>query len=277
MKTIRLTSGLRVAGMLFVLLASAMLQGCGGGGSSTPPPTPTADPTGYYDVTGTASVGDGSGGTLTITDLQGMVTGNHFTALSVATGLAYDGTITKITGTSFTATVSIYKDGVLLSTAPLNGTITQGSSIAGDLTGTAQGKGNINLTYAMANNQVAAISRVQNNNSEAWYGQVGGSVNAGSATSFIVDNLGAITNFFAATDGAFNGCVISSGSIQPVSNQNIYTIQLVLDSCKTAAVNGDYSGISSTKSVSSTDDTLIVVVSNPGFSIAGEFTRGSTL
>ena len=63
----------RVVG--FVLIAGVMvasLVGCGG--SDTPP---NANPTGYYDVTGTASVDNGMG-TLTITDLQAMVNGNRY-------------------------------------------------------------------------------------------------------------------------------------------------------------------------------------------------------
>ena len=58
------------------------LQACGGGGSSTP----DANPTGYYDNSGTAAVDDdGAGaGSTAINDLQAMINGNRFMMISDA-------------------------------------------------------------------------------------------------------------------------------------------------------------------------------------------------
>jgi len=232
-----------------------------------------ANPVGYYDVSGTASVGDGSGGMLTITDLQGLVNSTRFIAISDANGLVYDGTITDINANDFTATVSVFQNGALVTTASVSGMITVGAKITGTLTGSGLGSGTFELTYALSNNTVATLSRVQNSDiEEGWFDRVGGGVAIGLA--FAVDELGSIRHGFTATDGVFNQCVVDSGTISPVLDTSLYTLSLTLSSCNNAAVNGDYSGLASmrTESIETpVGDRLVLVVSNLNFGIQGEF------
>jgi hypothetical protein len=279
MMTSGMFSQIRVLHMVLILFASVMLSSCGGGGGggNTTTPTPSqvanADPTGYYDATGTASVGDGNGGTLNITDLQAMVNGNRFIAMSASQDLVYDGTITDVTQNSYTATVSIYKNGALLSSASASGTITQGSSITGTLTGTGQGNGTFNLTYALVNNQVAAISRVVNNSNELWDAQIGGSTNVASAFGFTVGNAGTMYNFYSPIDGLFIGCKVANGSINPVQDTDLYTVTITLSNCNTPSLDSDYTGLAVSLTKTTADDSLLLVVSNPNNTINAVFGR----
>jgi len=265
--------------MIFLALFTLVVQGCfhssSGGGKIGA--TPDADPAGYYDVrSGTASVGDGSGGTLTITDLQGLVNGTRFIAISDANGLVYDGTITEINVNDFTATVSVFQDGTLITTAPVTGMITAGAKITGTLTGSGLGSGTFELIYALSNNTAAALSRVQNNVDEGWFDRVGGGMAIGLA--FAVDAMGSIAPGFSANDGVFNQCVVDTGVIAPVVGTSLYTLSLTLSNCNNATVNGDYSGLASTRTESTeppVGDRLVSVISNSNFSIQGEFKVGA--
>ncbi len=232
-----------------------------------------ANPAGYYDISGTASVDDGSGGMLTITDLQGLVNSTRFIAISDANGLVYDGTITDINANDFTATVSVFQNGALITTASVTGMITVGAKITGTLTGSGLGSGTFELIYALSNNTVATLSRVQNSDiEEGWFDRVGGGMAIGLA--FAVDDLGSIRHGFTATDGVFNQCIVDSGTILPVLDTSLYILNLTLSSCNNAAVNGDYSGLASmrTESIETpVGDRLVLVVSNSNFGIQGEF------
>jgi len=263
--------------MIFLALVALVVQGCfhsssGGGKIGV---TPDADPTGYYDVSGTASVGDGSGSTLTITDLQGMVNGTRFIAISDANGLVYDGTITEINANDFTATVSVFQDGTLITTAPVTGMITAGAKMTGTLTGSGLGSGTFELIYALSNDTSAALSRVQNNAGNGWFDSVGGGT---ADLVFAIDAMGNITPDTAAADGIFSQCSIDPGVISPITGTSLYTLNLTLSSCSNTAVNGDYSGLASlrTESVETpVGDRLVLVVSNSNFSLRGEFKSGS--
>jgi len=264
--------------MIFLALFALAVQGCfhsssGGGKIGV---TPDADPAGYYDVSGTASVGNGSGGTLTITDLQGLVNGTRFIAISDANGLVYDGTMTEINIDDFTATVSVFQDGTLITTAPVTGMITAGAKITGTLTGSGLGSGSFELIYALSNDTAAALSRVQNSVDEGWFDRVGGGMAIGLA--FVVDTMGNITPGFSATDGVFNQCVVDTGVISPITGTSLYTLNLTLSNCSNTAVNGDYSGLASIRNESTENpigDRLVSVISNSNFSVFGEFKADS--
>ncbi len=261
--------------LLMMLLALFMLtvQGCfhsGGGGGGT---VTNADPTGYYNVLGKASVDNGNSETLVIEDLQGMVSGDRFIAISDANGLVYDGKITDITGNDFSAAVSVFQNGIFLSTATLTGMITEGAKITGTLTGNEQGNGTINeLLYALSNDTVAALSNVQNNGSERWFDRVGGGNAIG--LGFIVEVTGNITHAFSATDGVFDQCAVEAGTISPSVGTSLYSLNMMLSNCNDPDVNGGYSGLASMRTESTESpvgDRLVLVVSKANFSLQGEF------
>jgi len=265
--------------LFFLALLALAMQGCGGGsGGESGGETPNADSTGYYGVSGRASVGDDSSGMLTIIDLQGMVNGTRFIAISDAKGLVYDGMITEINGNDFTATVSVFQNGTPATDVPVTvtGMITAGEKITGTLTGSGLGSGSFELFYAQSNDTPAALSRVQTNVDveNSWVDSVGGGA---TNLRFVVNSTGNITSDEIATDGTFSQCSIDQGAISPITGTSLYTLNLTLSSCSNTAVNGDYSGLASlrTESVETpVGDRLVVVVSNSKFSLQGEFWLG---
>ncbi len=266
---IRLTPLLMILLSLFILAVQGCFHSSGGGGSRTT----NADPTGYYDVSGTASVSDGNGGTLTITDLQGMVNGNRFIAISDANGLVYDGMITDINGNDFTAAVTVFQDGSPITTTTITGMITAGAKITGTVAGSDLGSGDIHeLLYATSNNTAATLLRVQNGFEEGWFDRVGGGMQTG--LGFAVDAAGAITPGFSPTDSIFNQCVVASGTISPVTGTSLYTVNMTLSNCSNIGVDGIYTGLASMRTESTevpVGDRLVLVVSNSSFNIFGEF------
>lgn len=260
--------------VVLLVLLGLVLQGCGGGGGGEPA---DVDPTGYYDTIGTANVDDGIGGTLVITDLQAMVNNNRFIAISDSSGIVYDGMITNITGIDFTAMVSVYQNGALLSTSTIDGMITEDSSITGTLTGTGLGNGSFSLTYALSNNQDADLFRIQalNDNGVYWYDFVGGSAQTsiGQSFAFNVSSTGGMTGEGRSPDGVFANCIPMSGQISPVPGTSLYTATMVISECTDNTVNGDYAGLVITRSETAQDDRLVMVISTENFSIHGEFLK----
>ena len=151
----------------FVLAFISLLSACGGGGDDA---VVNANPTGYY--TGTAAVFVGTAPAVDVQDLQGLVDGNRFMAMSEAQELLYDGTITSINGNTFSATVTVYKDGALVVGSPttFTGTIIQGSQITGTFSGTGDWRGTFTLGYALSNNQAATLTQVETATNAFWGG-----------------------------------------------------------------------------------------------------------
>ncbi len=242
--------------MLLVLFALA-LQGCGDGVRILPPSD--ADPAGYYINTGTASVDDGAGGTISITDLQAMVDGNRIMMLSVAHELLYDGIITSITGNSFEADFTIYTGGKNPLSATVSGTITTGSSITGTLTGSGVGSGQFTLLYATTNDQAAAMT-------SAWRGSGGGFDEFG----FTIDGAGKLVHDKTSDVLPFDTCKMN-GTVTPVSGTRLYRVGVNLTDCDDFDVNGSYTGLTTTRDESVTNDRLVYAVSNGAYTLSGEF------
>lgn len=247
-----------------------ILQACGGGGDDAPAPTPNADPKGYYNNTGTATVLAGTGNTqVSITDLQGMIYNNRLIMFSVAQGLSYYGTI-SISGNSYSGTVNAYDDGTLVATsAAVSGAIVQGSTVTGTLTGAGAGSGSFTLNYAATNSEVAALARVEN--MLAWEGVIGGGTTTGYM--FNVNSTGNVLHHDQILSGVFSGCSMN-GTISPVIGANLYSVSVTLTACSNAAVNAtNYTGLATTRQKLAADDTLVWIVTNGTYSMAAEFDR----
>ncbi len=251
---------------LLALLASVALYGCGGS-SSTPA---NANPTGYYSNNGTALVKQTDDTTdLSITDLQAMVSGNRIIMMSAANNLVYDGTITSINQSSYTATFTIYSSGQNPISATATGTITQGSSITGTLTGAGAGNGTFTVIYALSNNDPATIARIATEGTvNFWYGA------NGSIDSHIygVLNTGGLSVGTAGGPVAtFNGCYMS-GDFVPVDGANVYTISVTVTHCIDTNINGtDYTGLAATRSEVNLNNRMIFSISNGSYSLNTEF------
>lgn len=244
-----------------------MLTACGGGGGGGGDPVPNivdAVPNGYYGNTGTASVFEEDNNTaVTIRDLQGMIYNNRFTMLSHNRQLSYDGTIT-VSGNNYTGTVTIFFNGARLSTATVNGTIIQGSTVTGTLTGAGAGRGTFALNYSPKNSEPADLSIA----GRVWTRPVG---NSTTVFQFSVDPVtGQMTTSTATTNGTFQDCTFGSGStMAPISGHHLYTVTMTLTGCFNTALNTAYTGLATTETVQ--DDKLPFVASNPNHSMHTNF------
>jgi len=260
-KTKTLTRLFDSAALLVVITSIVLVQGCSSGGGSA---QADSDPNGFYDA-GSASVKLSSDNVtdLSISDLQGMVSGNRFMLMSEAETILYDGTITGITGTTFTGTVNIYEDGDLLpGTTTVAGTINSASSITGTFTGVGPGNGTFSLTYSL-NNAASDIARIDT----SWIGNVNGVANS---VRHLISNAGDITHDtnYSPSTPVVAGCTISTSSTAtPVSDVNVYTISVTLSACTNNTVDGTYTGLATTLTV--IDDELILLYSNDLFSVIG--------
>jgi len=237
-----------------------------------------ANPMGYYTNTGTASVSDDASGTMVISDLQAMVNGSRIMMMSVANQLLYDGTITSISGNKFTADFTIYRqddlgnDGWPLPpvSATASGIITAGSSITGTLTGSGVGSGTFSLIYALSNDQTAAIPRIENGlGNIAWAALIG---TAGSEQEFVIDQMGVIAHDLSSAPGIFSSCDFN-GSITPVIGSSLYEVAVTLTNCNAGGglANGTYTGLATSRSDSTQDDTLVFAVTNGTYSPNADF------
>lgn len=257
---------LRQGWLLLVMVG--LLQGCGGGGGhGAPAPVVDAVPNGYYGTNGTAAVFDDNNTTpLPINDLQGMVYNGRFIMLSTAEGMSYEGTIT-VSGSNYSGSVTVYRVGALVTTATVSGTINQGSTISGVLTGTGAGRGTFTLNISPKNSEVADISLV----AAPYSRSLGNSTGAYEFT--VADVTGAMTTTLPTTDGRFQNCIFSNSStIVPISGQHLYTVNFTLSGCFTDTVNGIYAGMATTRNnQNGMDGALPFVASNGTNSIQTEF------
>ena len=240
------------------------LVGCGGGGGDPAIP----DPKGYYDPGSASVMVTGDTGPLSFTDLHGMVSGNRFMLISASEVLLYDGTITGITDNTYTATVKIYRDGVLIPTAEgtanVTGTFTAGSSMLGSMDGTGAGNGTFSLTYSV-NNSPSALSRI----AKDWRGPMNGLVDG---IKTIISNAGALSREagigYSLGTPALGGCNFDAGStVLPISGVNIYDVTINLISCTNPVIDGAHTGFATTQTIDNL--TLNIAFSNGNFSGSG--------
>ena len=253
------------------------MQACGGGGGSTPAPT-DANPTGYYDNTGTVTVDDdgaGAGaGVTAISDLQAMINGNRFMMISDAQGLFYDGAITSISVNDFTANVSVFKHGkpIVSPNATITGTITEKSRIDGSITGTGAGNSNVDfrLQYASNNNLASDLTRIEGTGLDSWDSEIGGE---NDETVLIINAAGNVISMNSAINGNFANCILSSGVFTPINGTSLYNATINVTNCADTNANLTYVGLAATWTFATTDDRAVIGVTdtNSIFSINGDF------
>jgi len=225
--------GLRALRMGFILFAAMVVVSCGGGGSSTP----SADPTGYYGVIGTMTTIDNETSmSVTSSMTQGIAENNQILIFSSDGKFLFDIHVSSITGNNFTGTAKAFEmSGSQQVTADLKvtGTITQGSSIKGTLSGTAAfGQGTFSLIY---NNQMGAIPALASN----WKFT---DTNFSNNIDFSTDGTGAIASGPTAPTGFFANCSVNPvGITTEIGSSKIYKVALTLGGA-TCGVAGDYTG-----------------------------------
>lgn len=215
---------------------------------------PNANPTGYYN-TGTHTE-------LGFSDLQALVSGNRLLIMSNGDSLApgsnlfYDGQM-SISGSSFTANLTVYTNSLSPISVTATGSIVDGSSITGVISGGGVTvDGTFNLSFASTNNEASDIVNID----QLW---------AGSFTlidAFEIDATGQLTRFedFPINTTFIANCTVSSGtSIVPIASTRLYSVSFTLSGCtNNTNVIGNYTGLATSYSATNPDDHFVLMVSN---------------
>ena len=260
--------------VMFLALFTLIVQGCGGGGGGNDGGASNTDPSGYYTSTGDASVDDGAGGMIAnLDDLQGLVSPDgKLMMLSVKTGVAYVGTYT-VSGNVFTGLVDVYEAGVMIEkdVSVINGMITKGSTMTGDLDGAGRAaKGSFTLRYAEAmDNGPVELDMVYYNLD---WKRVSNTENFNIT---LEEETAPISNFGSGGTGLgiFDNCTFR-GRIEPIPNIHLYTLSGSMRDCLDSNILEPdvYSGLVSVRGIAP-DDRLIVVLTNGIYGIIGEYSR----
>jgi hypothetical protein len=260
------------------LFASASISLLSAGGGDDDPAVVNANPTGYY--TGDADVYDGDGMLVDIQDLQGLVDGNRFMAMSEINELLYDGTITSISGNNFSATVKVYQDGVLVTDSPtsFSGQIQQGVQITGTFGGTGDWRGTFILGYSASNAEQAVLTAVASGVDEYWGGS-DTNYNTSTDPQFRLTAGGSVMQVDDVGGGVLFRCGFVGDTFVPVVNTRLYRVTITASNCIASEVNGAYTGLATTKN---SDATLVLMLAkddttNGDFANASDYIRRSPL
>jgi len=259
---------------MFLALFTLIMQGCGGGGEDNDGGKSNTNPSGYYTNTGDASVDDGAGGTIaSLDDLQGLVSPDgQLMMLSVKTGVAYVGTYT-VSGNNFSGLVDVYEAGVMIEkdVSVINGMITKGSTMTGDLDGTGRAaKGSFTLRYAGGlDNEPVELDMLYYNLDWKTVS------NSDNFNLSIAPEDAPIANFKSGGtgSGAFDNCRLA-GRVEPIPGKHLYTVSGDMSRCEDDSIlqPEGYSGLVSVRGTSP-NDRLIVVLTNGTYGIIEEYKR----
>ena len=270
---------------LLLLTGAALLASCGGGGNSTPPSN--QDPSGLY--TGTASVDDGSGGTLYLSNMNAISYNNRVIFFSTDTtgagvNVLYDMRINAIKASTYSATVDLYDAGVKTDSTSVSGSVTHGSRLTGVFNGTKPKlKGSFDLTYQNLYARGATSARIKSGSPQnPWAGPVSSLPLSGPDTSNleILDIPTGVFSFQSAGTSIPPQCDFSGNIGIPDAKVNIYSVLLpkgntTLDkSCPLTQSPPDYTGLATVvDSTGGTDNTLWFAVTNGTNSVYSEMTH----
>lgn len=227
-----------------------------------------ANPSAYYTGGATVKDPDNIANDLVFNDLHVMVSGNRIMMMSVSNVLLYDAQITNISGSDFTADVTIYTgmatfpvDPVITTT--ITGTITEGSRIEGTIEGTGAATGTFVADYSSLSTTPAASANI----AQEWTGLVNG---LSDRFRFTLDGLGVITPYtLTLIDGVFDSCRLS-GSISSISSESLYFVDIDMTNCLEFPVDGNYTGFAIPGSLAF--DTLLIAFSDGDTSGISELT-----
>ncbi len=87
---------------------------------------------------------------------------------------------------------------------------------------------------------------------------------------FTIDAAGNLAHDRAAGVNPFDTCKMN-GTVTPVSDTRLYSVAVDLTDCNDSQVNGFYTGLTTTRDGSATNDRLVYSVSNDTYTLSGEF------
>ena len=266
--------------LMFMAAALSLLSACGGD-DPTAPPVVNQNPSGLYkSVTSTSTLG----GTA-VSDMRGFVHNNRLIAFSVTAHYLIDGTINTISGNNYTATVSVYKNGLLAQAGvAVTGLVTNASSISGTLSGTGVSSASFNLAFDSQYETNATVERISQSATD-WLGTAYSEFNTAGPELVLPAGItvqsGLTMGGGALLAGSLDGpeCFFDNGVLTiPDTQVNVYTITHIVtqgNGCTLSTV-GNYTGfatvITGTGS-SNVDDTLLYAASNGTHAIFTVFVR----
>lgn len=242
--------------ILFFLMFSLLgLTACGGGSSNN------------ESTASTAVSADGVwGGTFTekgvgTFDASALLYNGRILAISEKAGVVYDGNYT-VSGSNISGSVKAYNITTKKSfaTATISGTVSEQDSISMEFNTLYNDgyktSGEISLSFNNIYNRTPSLSLV----SGSW-----NYTNPSFGLTITIQDDGSFTG--QNTDS----CVVS-GSIGIIDTKyNIYNVDVTVASC--GVLNGNYTGISSLGDDATTNDTLLIIVSNDNYVLYYPFTR----
>ena len=259
----KLSTGVRLtfSTLIFIGLVLGM-QACGGGGSSAPPLT-DQDASGIY-TSGSLTV-DPSGANTTYTDFVGMIHNNKFMLFSINGHILYEGTINSITLKDYSATVSVYRNGVNVDdNVSVTGKVTSESTFDGNLAGgnDAYSTGSFSVSYDAIYKNVPSFARIDQGD---FNGVAYSTIDL--STFFSIRNT--TFNLIAVVTTADPKCVYTSQqdtTTIPTADKNIYQISMVkiVDDTNCPIISSGYDGMATliNKSVNTTDDRIFLALTN---------------
>lgn len=212
---------------------------------------------------------------LPISDLQALVYGNRIMLMSVSQVLLYDMQNIVIDGASYTAVLTLYQDAVNVATVNVSGTINEGVSLTGTLTGSGAGNGSFSVSYdSVVNAKTAGLNVIASTS-------YGGDLNTGTHDiRFDIDADGNVISSLASDNAiTMNDCnIVAGSSLLPQTAGNLYAVTFVLTGCANSTVNGSYTGLTSLKdyigtSVNIVDYYMPITFSNGSYSGTADFTK----
>ena len=183
------------------------------------------------------------------------------------------GTFT-VSGNDINGTVTVYEaDKMTQQDVPLTGMITQGAKITGTLGGTGAANGTFTLNYAAAADN-GPVNMGMVIRTLSWEPVTG----IPPAIPFlrVVDAAASLYNFKSGSSGSdiFDNCDYL-GRVEPIADTHLYTVSVTMASCVNAdiLVEPDYTGLASVRSEVSTNDRLILVLTNGAYDFSGEYRK----
>jgi hypothetical protein len=214
---------------------------------------------------------------LMLDDVHGLITEDRFLMFSTfeAQGgadrsLTYEATNIEVTGTDYTADLTIYDNGEILRELSVEGTVTEGSGLTMTMDGEGAGNGTIELTYAESNSEPAALGRLENvSPNTEWLGRLNES---GVSFAFEFNGSGDLSHVQSVSTTIFWLCEIN-GEASVIDDTALYRANVTLSNCadEDLAVDGDYTGLMTVFSVDGDGDTLVMNFSGNTFAGAGVY------
>lgn len=249
--------------LIFILSVFFVLPGCSSSSDPAivPGPLPDQDASGLYK-SGTGNL-DGS----PVDDIIAFVHNDRLMAFSVTAKILIDGSIDSVTEDEYTATVTVYKDGVMAQeNVSVTGMVMNESQVSGTLNGTGVGSGDFSLTFDPLYSRGATSDRILTGLGNA-FGDVFMDIPSMETTNFSMFLFNNIINYTLTTvNTSLNPiprCDHDGTSVITDSTINIYTLQEVITQTQNCTIStSNYTGFAAVVDGVAEDDTILYAVSN---------------